>query len=164
MFAVKFEIIASHSIFIRFLFQIRADVDMLKAQLRGDGMMAPENMGLDKHRSGQFQVPSQTLGFMSAYPTGNLSPGSGSMSVPGSFGVRQPNVNPYDTMYNTMNSYGGNKRRAAQPPPQQNYNRNSNRRGRRVSRKGQNKLLLKNVQIDFNDNTLLQSSNKLLLF
>jgi hypothetical protein len=141
MFAVKFEIIASHSIFIRFCFQIRADVDMLKAQLRGDGMMAPENMGLDKHRSGQFQVPSQTLGFMSAYPTGNLSPGSGSMSVPGSFGVRQPNVNPYDT----MNSYGGNKRRAAQPPPQQNYNRNSNRRGRRVSRKGQNKLLLKKM-------------------
>jgi hypothetical protein len=119
---------------------------MLKAQLRGDLMLTGENMAGfgDKHRSGQFPGSSQNMGF----PSGNLSPGSSMIPVPGTFGSRggSMKVNPYDTMYNTnTNSYGGNKRRAVQQQQQQqqqqSYNRNENRRGRRISRKGKTNLL-----------------------
>jgi len=106
-------------------------------------MLTGENMAGfgDKHRSAQFPGSSQNMGF----PSGNLSPGSSMIPVPGAFGSRggSMKVNPYDTMYNTMNtnSYGGNKRRAVQQQQQQqqqqqSYNRNDNRRGRRISRKG----------------------------
>jgi hypothetical protein len=120
---------------------------MLKAQLRGDGgMLNQDNFGLDKQRTGQFPGTQQNLGFVSAYPPGQFPSGSSQMSLPGAFGGRggTSNPNPYDTMYSTMtannnnNNYGGNKRRAAGHQQQQNSDRNQNRLGRRLSRKGKN--------------------------
>ena len=111
--------------------QMRSDVEMLKQQLSRQ----TDDVDLDKHRS-QYPTSSQNLGFMS----GNLSPGS--VSVPGSFGFRGTgtHVNPYETMYNTNSHGGGNKRRAVQQQQQQQqqqtYNKNANRRGRRMSRTG----------------------------